>query len=227
MICAGFKFKPLHLILIKFNRRNKSVTKVSTQFQKNVFFNTKFTVSLKLKIHLIFIICMHVCNMHLHACVTCVYRQKDRETERQRKRQRRETEIRSFLFLLFIYLVVLGLGWGTSESLWSSLWHVEYSAVASGIWSPGVCARARCIESRESAAGPPGKTHSVAAVQSVSHVPLFVTPWTAAARLLCPPLSPGVCSNSCPLSQWNYPIISSSAAPFFGHQSFPALGLFH
>ena len=31
------------------------------------------------------------------------------------------------------------------------------------------------------------------------------------ARLLCPPLSTGVCSNSCPLSQWCYLTISSSA----------------
>ena len=31
-------------------------------------------------------------------------------------------------------------------------------------------------------------------------------------RLLCPPLSPGVCSNSCPLSWWCYLTISSSAA---------------
>jgi len=35
------------------------------------------------------------------------------------------------------------------------------------------------------------------------------------SRLLCPPLSPGVCSDSCPLSQWSYLIISSSVAPFF------------
>ena len=35
------------------------------------------------------------------------------------------------------------------------------------------------------------------------------------ARLLCPLLSPRVCSNSCPLSQWCYLIISSSANPFF------------
>ena len=35
------------------------------------------------------------------------------------------------------------------------------------------------------------------------------------ARLLCPPLSPGVCSNSCPLSQWCSLTISSSAAPSF------------
>ena len=34
-------------------------------------------------------------------------------------------------------------------------------------------------------------------------------------RLLCPPLSPMVCSNSCPLSLWCHPTISSSAAPFF------------
>ena len=30
------------------------------------------------------------------------------------------------------------------------------------------------------------------------------------ARLHCPPLSPRVCSNSCPLSQWCHPTISSS-----------------
>ena len=47
------------------------------------------------------------------------------------------------------------------------------------------------------------------------------------ARLLCPPLSPGVCSNSCPLSQWCYLAISSSAAPFsFSFHYFPALGSF-
>ena len=34
------------------------------------------------------------------------------------------------------------------------------------------------------------------------------------ARLSCPSLSPGVCSNSCPLNCWCHPIISSSVAPF-------------
>ena len=34
-------------------------------------------------------------------------------------------------------------------------------------------------------------------------------------RLPCPSLSPGVCLNSCPLSQWCHPTISSSAAVFF------------
>ena len=33
------------------------------------------------------------------------------------------------------------------------------------------------------------------------------------ARLPCPSLSPEVCSNSCPLSWWCHPIISSSIAP--------------
>ena len=47
------------------------------------------------------------------------------------------------------------------------------------------------------------------------------------ARLPCPSLSPRVCSNSCPLSHWCHPIISSSVAPFFScPQSFPASGSF-
>ena len=42
-----------------------------------------------------------------------------------------------------------------------------------------------------------------------------------------PPLSPGVCSNSSPLSRWHHPIISSSASPFSCcPQSFPASGSF-
>ena len=47
------------------------------------------------------------------------------------------------------------------------------------------------------------------------------------ARLLYPPLSPRVCSDSCPLSLWCYLTISSSAAPFsFCPQSFLASGSF-
>ena len=46
-------------------------------------------------------------------------------------------------------------------------------------------------------------------------------------RLLCPPLSPRVCSNSCPLSWWCHPTISSSVTPFSScPQSFPSLGSF-
>ena len=45
------------------------------------------------------------------------------------------------------------------------------------------------------------------------------------ARLPCPSLSPGVCSNSCPLSQWCHPTIASSVSPFSsGPHSFPASG---
>ena len=46
-------------------------------------------------------------------------------------------------------------------------------------------------------------------------------------RLPCPSLSPGVCSNSCPLSRWCHPTISSSVTPFSSWpQSFPASGSF-
>ena len=46
-------------------------------------------------------------------------------------------------------------------------------------------------------------------------------------RLLCPSLSPGDFSNSCPLSWRCYPTISSSVAPFSSRlQSFPASGTF-
>ena len=46
------------------------------------------------------------------------------------------------------------------------------------------------------------------------------------ARLLCPPLSPRVPSESCPLSRWCHPTISSSVVPIFCLQSFPASGSF-
>ena len=41
------------------------------------------------------------------------------------------------------------------------------------------------------------------------------------ARLPCPSPTPGVCSNSCPLSRWCHPTISSSVTP-----SPPVLNLF-
>ena len=45
-------------------------------------------------------------------------------------------------------------------------------------------------------------------------------------RLSSPSLSPGICSNSCPLSRWCHPTISSSVAFFFCLQSLPASGPF-
>ena len=47
------------------------------------------------------------------------------------------------------------------------------------------------------------------------------------ARPPCPSPTPGVYSNSCPLSWWCHPTISSSVVPFSSHlQSFPASGSF-
>ena len=52
-----------------------------------------------------------------------------------------------------------------------------------------------------------------------------MTPWTAArqASLSIMGLAPRACSDSCPLSQWCHPTISSSVVPFSSClQSFPA-----
>ena len=46
-------------------------------------------------------------------------------------------------------------------------------------------------------------------------------------RLPCPSSTPGACSNSCPLSRWCHPTISSSVVPFSSClQSFSASGSF-
>ena len=58
-----------------------------------------------------------------------------------------------------------------------------------------------------------------------SHVQLFVTPWAIAHQAS---LTFSICQsslNSCPLSQWYHPTISSSVIPFSScFQSFPASG---
>ena len=47
-----------------------------------------------------------------------------------------------------------------------------------------------------------GATDFLLLVCSCSVTPIFATPWTIQpSRLLCPSLSPGVCSKSCPLSR--------------------------
>ena len=69
--------------------------------------------------------------------------------------------------------------------------------------------------------------HSISSVQSLSCIWLFVTPWLQHARPSCPSPTSGVYSNSCPLSQWCHPTISSSVVSFFSRlQSFPASGSF-
>ena len=67
----------------------------------------------------------------------------------------------------------------------------------------------------------------LAVVQLVSHSDSLWPHWLKHSRLAYLLLSPRVCSNPCPLSQWCYLTISSSATPFsFYLQSFPASGSF-
>ena len=64
---------------------------------------------------------------------------------------------------------------------------------------------------------------SVHSVQFLNHVRLFATPWITALRPPCPSPTPGIHSNSRPLSQWCHPAISSSVIPFSScSQSLPA-----
>ena len=70
-------------------------------------------------------------------------------------------------------------------------------------------------------------TSSHVVVQLLSHIWLFATPGLQHIRLPCLSLSPKVCSNSCPLSQWYNANISSSVTPVSSClQSFPASGSF-
>ena len=64
----------------------------------------------------------------------------------------------------------------------------------------------------------------IVVIQLLSHVQLFVTTWTMHhARLPCPSPTPEVYSNSCPLTGWCHPTISSSVVPFSSRlQSFSA-----
>ena len=50
-------------------------------------------------------------------------------------------------------------------------------------------------------------------LQSLSRVWLFVTHRLQHTMLTCPSPTPGACSNSCPLSRWCHPNISSSVIP--------------
>ena len=68
--------------------------------------------------------------------------------------------------------------------------------------------------------------HSLSSVQLLSRVWLWPH-GLQHARPPCPSPAPGVCSNSCPSSQWFHPAISCSIIPFCSClQSFPASGCF-
>ena len=69
---------------------------------------------------------------------------------------------------------------------------------------------------------PPQATKFSHSVMSDSAIP-----WTAHTRLPCPSPIPRGYSNSCPLSWWCHPTISSFVVPFSSRlQSFPASGSF-
>ena len=64
-------------------------------------------------------------------------------------------------------------------------------------------------------------------VQSLSRVRLFATPWTAALQASLSITNSRVYPDSCPLSRWCHPTISSPVIPFSSClQSFPASGSF-
>ena len=75
-----------------------------------------------------------------------------------------------------------------------------------------------------------GDRESFSSVQSLSHVRLFATPWIAAHQASWPSPTPGVHSDSRPLSRWCHPAISSSVVPFCScpnelcQRSFPDFG---
>ena len=73
-----------------------------------------------------------------------------------------------------------------------------------------------------------GPWYNLVQLSSVAHsCPTLVTPWTKHTRPRCPSPKPGDYPNSCTLSWWCHPAISSSVVPFSScPQSFPATGSF-
>ena len=80
----------------------------------------------------------------------------------------------------------------------------------------------------------PVPVNSSIAAETVETSSVLQSCWTlydlidcSITRLPCPSPAPGVCSNSCALSWWCHPTISSSVVPFSSClQSFPASGSF-
>ena len=71
------------------------------------------------------------------------------------------------------------------------------------------------------------KPHKAAHAETVQSLSCRILCNPMNCSLPCPSLSPRACSNSCPLSRWRHPTISSSAATFSScPQSFPASGSF-
>ena len=71
------------------------------------------------------------------------------------------------------------------------------------------------------------KETCISSVQLLSHIQLFATPWSAGCQASLSITNSWSYPNSCPLSQWCHPTISSSVIPFSSCvQSFPASGSF-
>ena len=86
-------------------------------------------------------------------------------------------------------------------------WGLRWCRVKLGVWVPRTATYIIVI------------VHSVASDSA--------TPWTAAHQVSLSFLPPGACLNSCPLSWWCHPSISSSAVPFSScFQFFQHQGLF-
>ena len=81
-------------------------------------------------------------------------------------------------------------------------------------WSPGSTTRSQHAAK---------KVPCYISVQLLSHVLLFVNPWTAARWLPCPSPTPGACSNSCPLNWWSHPTISSCRPLLLLPSVFPSI----
>ena len=93
---------------------------------------------------------------------------------------------------------------GVAKS-WTWLIHLNYTVMKCSVW------------------------HIVRNITSVqfSHTVVSDSLWLHGLQRASPSPTPGACSNSCPLSLWCHPTISSSVIPFSScFQSFPASGSF-
>ena len=67
---------------------------------------------------------------------------------------------------------------------------------------------------------------SISSLQLLSHVRLCDPMDCSTSRHPCPSSTPGVCSNSCPLSQWCHPTFSSSCPLLLLPSIFPSIRVF-
>ena len=72
----------------------------------------------------------------------------------------------------------------------------------------------------------PNSESQFSSLQSLSCIPFFAIPWTAAYQTSLSITNSWSCLSSCPSSWWYHSTISSSVVPFFCLQSFPASGSF-